>query len=111
LKKGGEEDEGILILLGLCICAVSGEKANEWPAVYLSLAVWFTHHLPTEHIASNKLVKSVCSDGNEVKETEHRCSHSCTPPHPQGTPPFISPRLGECPDKTKEREIKINGVY
>jgi len=110
LKKGGDEDEGILILLGLCICAVSGEKANEWPAVYLSLAVWFTHHLPREHIASNKLVKSVCGDGNEVKETGLGCApvrrHT-----PTGAPPFICPRLGECPDKTKGREIKINGVY
>lgn len=94
MKKGGEEDEGILILLGLCICAVSGEKANEWPAVYLSLAVWFTHHLPREHIASNKLVKSVCGDGNEVKGTELRCTHSCTPPHPHQCPSLYQPQIG-----------------
>lgn len=94
MKKGGEEDEGILILLGLCICAVSGEKANEWPAVYLSLAVWFTHHLPREHIASNKLVKSVCGDGNEVKETEFGCTHSCTPTHPHQRPSLYLPQIG-----------------
>lgn len=94
MKKGGEEDEGILILLGLCICAVSGEKANEWPAVYLSLAVWFTHHLPREHIASNKLVKSVCGDGNEVKETELGCTHSCTPAHPHQRPSLYLPQIG-----------------
>lgn len=95
MKKGGEEDEGILILLGLCICAVSGEKVNEWPAVYLSLAVWFTHHLPREHIASNKLVKSVCGDGNEVKETELRSNSVLyTTRSPTSAPSFYQPQIG-----------------
>lgn len=96
-EKGRGRRWGDINLVRIVYLTVSGEKANEWAAVYLSLAVWFTHHSPREHIASNKLVKSANGDGNEVKETELWCTYSCILPHPHPCPSFYQPQIGRAP--------------